>query len=168
LYKLNHEFDSGNELKTINVGAPASAILSEIFIQHLECNDILNTLIKHNVIDYHRYVDVMLIVYNEKQTNINQLLLDFNKIHSKLQYTMDAQTGNKLNFLDITISNIDSKFTFDIYRKPTTTDHIIHNTCHPNEHKLAGIRYLLNRLHKYPITPHNKQKESHHKHNLSK
>jgi hypothetical protein len=143
------------------MGAPTSAILSEIFIQHLECNDILNTLIKHNVIDYHRYVDDMLIVYNEKQTNINQLLLDFNKIHKKLQYTMEAQTGNRLNFLDVTISIIDSKFTFDIYRKPTTTDHIIHNTsCHPNEHKLAGIRYLVNRLHKYPITPHNKQKES--------
>jgi hypothetical protein len=144
------------------MGAPTSAIFSEIFIQHLEHNDILNTLTKHNVIDYHRYVDDMLIVYNEKQTNINQLLLDFNNIHRKLQYTMEAQTENKLNYLDITIGITDRKFTFDIYRKPTTTDHIIHNTsCHPNEHKLAGIRYLMNRMHSYPITPYNKQKEHH-------
>jgi hypothetical protein len=83
------------------MGAPTSAIFSEIFIQHLEHNDILNTLTKHNVVDYHRYVDDMLIVYNEKQTNINKLLLDFNNIHSKLQFTMEAQTENKLNYLDI-------------------------------------------------------------------
>jgi len=49
----------------------------------------------------------------------------------------------RINFLDITIMTDDNNLSFDIYRKPTTTDPIIPNdSCHPQEHKLAAIRYL--------------------------
>jgi hypothetical protein len=66
-----------------------------------------------------------------------------------------------LNYLDITIENINNTFTFGIYRKPTATDLIIHsNSCHPTEHKHAAIRYTINRLNKYPISPSNKHKET--------
>jgi hypothetical protein len=40
---------------------------------------------------------------------------------------MEKQIDNKLNYLDITIENIYHTFTFGIYKKPTTTDLIIHN-----------------------------------------
>jgi hypothetical protein len=45
-----------------------------------------------------------------------------------------VETNNKLNYLDITINNKHNTLTFNIYRKPTTTDLIIHNdSCHtPN------------------------------------
>jgi hypothetical protein len=49
---------------------------------------------------------------------------------------------------------------FSIYRKPMQTDIIMPNSsCHPYEHKLSGIKYLLNRLHTYPITKKSKQTE---------
>jgi hypothetical protein len=51
---------------------------------------------------------------------------------------------------------------FLIYRKPTQTDIIIPNSsCDPYEHKLSGIKYLLNRLHTYPLQRNlNKQKNT--------
>jgi hypothetical protein len=55
------------------MGAPTSAILAEIFIQYLEHNNIIQILQKHQILDYYRYVDDILIMYNEERTNI----LDF-------------------------------------------------------------------------------------------
>jgi hypothetical protein len=75
------------------------------------------------------------------------------------------QVDNKLNYLDITIENNNNIFTFNIYRKPTTTDLIIpHDSCHPTEHKLAAIRYMTNRKNTYPITIEHKHNETNYKH----
>jgi hypothetical protein len=49
---------------------PTSAILSEIFLQYLEHNIILSILSKHHVDSYNRYVDDILIIYNNMRTNI--------------------------------------------------------------------------------------------------
>jgi nucleoside-specific outer membrane channel protein Tsx len=83
------------------MGAPTSAILAEIFMQHHEHNHIVNILQKHNIIDYYRYVDDILIVYNEDNTNIDNTLIEFNSIHPNIQYTIEKQNSNILNYLDI-------------------------------------------------------------------
>jgi hypothetical protein len=144
------------------MGAPTSAILAEIFLQHQEHKHIINLLQKHNIIDYYRYVDDILIIYNEDNTDIDHTLKDFNSIHPNIQYTIEKQTDNTLNYLDISIQNKGNGFTFGIYRKPTTTDMILHNSsCHPHEHKNAAIRHLINRMNTYPISQNNKIQEAH-------
>jgi hypothetical protein len=48
-----------------------------------------------------------------------------------------------------------------MYRKPTQTDITVTNSsCDPYEHKLSGIKYLLNWLHTYPKTKRSKQMEN--------
>jgi hypothetical protein len=65
-----------------------------------------------------------------------------------------------LNFLDITITKDTNKLTYEVYRKPTTSDTIIpKDSCHPIEQKLATIRYFANRIHTYDLDQINKQKE---------
>jgi hypothetical protein len=126
------------------MGAPTSAILAEIFMQHQEHNYISKILQKHHVIDYYRYVDDMLIVYDEDHTNIDNMLKEFNSTHPNIQYTLEKQTGNTLNYLDISIENKHNNFIFGIYRKPTTTDFIIHNdSYHCTEHKNTEYRITL-------------------------
>jgi hypothetical protein len=49
------------------MGAPTSAILAEVFIQYLEHTNIWDILRKHQLIDYCRYVDDILIIYNAKK-----------------------------------------------------------------------------------------------------
>jgi hypothetical protein len=129
---LQHNNQLYTQNKGLAMGAPTSAILAEMFIQHLEHNDILKILQKYHILDYYRYVDDILIIYNESYTDIKNALNDFNSIHPNIQYTLQKQTNNKLHYLDITIENTNNTFTFNIYRKPATTDLIIHNdSCHP-------------------------------------
>jgi hypothetical protein len=144
------------------MGAPTSSILSEVYLQHLENSKIVNLLISHNVIGYFRYVDDILIIYNEDITNIDSLLHQFNNITPELKFTIEKETDRKLHFLDITITRGIEKFTIDIHRKPMYTDIIIpEDSCHPKEQKMAAIRYLYNRMNKYHLSPGNLEKENH-------
>jgi hypothetical protein len=78
---------------------------------------------------------------------------EFNKIHPKIKFTIDKEIQNKINYLDLTINKEDNKLTFTVYRKPTTTDSIIHNdSCHPNEYKIVSYK-LSNKSNEY-LSPH--------------
>jgi hypothetical protein len=68
---------------------------------------------------------------------------------------------NKLNYVDLTITNEHDQLTFGIYQKPTTAALIIHNnnSCHTYEHKKSTINYLINQMNTYHITHKNKNQE---------
>jgi hypothetical protein len=82
------------------MGAPTSAILTEAFIQHLEHTRIIDTLKKSQNLDYHRYVDDILIIYNTRPININNTSEEYNKMHPKIKFTIEKEVNNKINFLD--------------------------------------------------------------------
>ena len=136
--------------------APTSSIFSEFYRQYQENSRIYDLLRSHNIAGYFRYVDDILIVYNGSTTNIEDLLHCFNSLTPKLKF----RSGTKINFLDLTIQREHNNFSIDIYRKPTFTDTIIpSDSCHPEEHKLAAIRYLYNSLDTYHLAPDRRQKE---------
>jgi hypothetical protein len=58
-----------------------------------------------------------------------------------------------INFLDLTtIHRKDRNLQFSMCKNSTQTDIIIPNSsCHPYEHKVSGINYLLHRLHTYSV-----------------
>jgi hypothetical protein len=148
------------QIEGLAMGATTSSIMSEVYLQFLENNGIYNILTKHNIKGYFRYADDILIIYDIRQTNIEDVLLEFNKLVTKLKFTIEKEENQKINFLDLTIHRKQSRFTIDIYRKPTTTDTIIANdSCHPREHKMAAIHYLHNRMITYEMSPENKQRE---------
>jgi hypothetical protein len=118
--QFNDQFYSQNE--GLAMGTPTSAILAATFIQHLEHNKIIKILNKHQITEYHRNVENILIVYNKNITNINNTLNECNTIHPTIKFTMETEKHNTLNYLDLTIMNNHNKLTFGIYRKPTNTD----------------------------------------------
>jgi hypothetical protein len=128
------------------MGAPTSSILSEVYLQHIEHTKSAELLLRHKVEGYFRYVDDILIMYKEDRTNTRDILNDFNTITPNMKFTLEEEE-NKINYLDITITRKHDSLSFEIYRKPTTTDVIIPNdSCHPSEHKTAAIRYFCNRI----------------------
>jgi hypothetical protein len=84
------------------------------------------------------------------------MIYDQNKqIHYKnlINFTIVKEQHASINFPNLTIHRKRKYLQFSIYQKPTQSDIIIPNSsCHPYEHKLSGINYLLNRLHTYPVT----------------
>jgi hypothetical protein len=142
------------------MGAPTSAVLVETYIQNMEHKQIYPILIKHQIVGYFRYVDDILMIYNQRITNIEEILMEFNKQQPKVKFTMEKEQHNSINFLDITMHLRKGKVEFAMYRKHTHTDIIIpDDSCHPQEHRTASINYLMNRLHTYPITNKAKNKK---------
>jgi hypothetical protein len=89
----------------------------------------------------------------------------------RFQYTAEKVRNNKLNYLDISIDNTHNMFTLNIYRKPATTDLIIHNdSCQPSEHKNSAGRYLINPVNTNPISEENRnhKRTPTHKNNTTK
>jgi hypothetical protein len=118
-------------------------LTAEVDIQHFEHTSIADSLNKHKIIDYYRYADDILIIYDEQKTNITNTLEDFNAIYPKLKFTMEQQTQNRINHFDLTIKKNQNKLNFEIYTKPITTEMILHNTSyHKDEHKKSAINYI--------------------------
>jgi hypothetical protein len=69
---------------------------------------------KHQIIDYYHYADDILIIYDEQHTNIRNTLDEFNNIHQKIKFTMEQESLNKINYLDLTITKEHNKLTFSI------------------------------------------------------
>jgi hypothetical protein len=66
------------QIDGLAMGAPISAILAEIYIQHMEHKQMYPILIKQQIIGYFRYIDD--IIYDQKKTNIEYTLIEFNKL----------------------------------------------------------------------------------------
>jgi hypothetical protein len=144
----NNQYYSQQE--GLAMGAPSSVVLSEIFIQGLEHNQLCQTLTKHKVINYFRYVDDTLKIHDKTKTNIDKVLTEFNNLYENLQFTVEKEGNKEINYLDITVNRKFTKFMFNIHRKPTTTSSVTHSTsCHPTEHEIAAFNYLYNRVIKY-------------------
>jgi hypothetical protein len=147
--------------KGLAMGSPTFSIFSEIYLQYIENTAIYDILRYNNIAGYFQYVDDILIVYNNTTTNIIDVFNSFNEVMPTMKFRIVVEVDNKIKFLDITILKKHDKLAFNIYRKPTTTDPIFPNDSrHPQEHKLAAIRYLTKRMNTYSLNAANKEKES--------
>jgi hypothetical protein len=83
------QFDQQYYKQTVRLamGAPTSAILAETYIQHIEHKQIYPILIKHQVIGYFRYVDDIFMIYDQRNTNIEKNLIEFNKQQVNMKFT---------------------------------------------------------------------------------
>jgi hypothetical protein len=144
----------------VAMGAPTSAVLPETYIRHMEHTQIYPILVKQQIIGYFRYVDDILLIYDQNKTNIEQILNEFNKLQPTIKFTIEKELHESVNFLDLTIHREEKKLLFSINRKPIQTVIIIpSDSCYPYEHKFSSINNLLNRAHSCPITKEAKEIE---------
>jgi len=155
-------FRNGNYSQTtgLAMGAPSSSILSEIYLQHLEYTKIVDIITQQNIIRYFRFVDDILVVYNQNSTDIHEVHKALNNLAPTIKFTLENEINGCINFVDFTIQNNGNKLLFNIYRKPTATDIIIpKDSCHPPEQKHAAIRHMVNRKNTYRLDNDNKRTE---------
>jgi hypothetical protein len=84
----------------------------------------MSRISKSSSLQYFRYVDDILLIYNQNKTNIEEMLAEFNKQQPTIKFTIEKETHKSINFLDLTIRQ-EQKLEYTIYRKPTQTDIII-------------------------------------------
>ncbi|GFG38205.1 hypothetical protein Cfor_07342 [Coptotermes formosanus] len=135
-FKFGHEFYQPQ--KGIAMGSPLSGLVAKIFLQYFELHMVEHSLETKSIF-YTRYVDDILILYDESLTNASTLTSTLNKIHINLTFTPSHEVEGRITFLDLRIIRNNSSLEIDIFRKPTTTNTNIHHlTNHPTEHKMAA------------------------------
>jgi hypothetical protein len=142
------------------MGAPTSIFFLLKYTKYLEQHSIIKILNKQQIKAYVWYVDI-LIVYNTIKLLTSILLSLFNQLHPQLQFTLELEDNNRLNFLDLTFHRRHDHISASIFQKPTATGTLIHyESCHPNEHKFAGHNFLVNRIVAYPMPHSEMEKEA--------
>jgi hypothetical protein len=105
------------------------------------------------IILYKRYVDDILIMYDQTKTDETKIYNIINSIDKNLEFKMTAEENHTIGYLDLSINRKSNHIELDIYRKPTHMDIIIYfSSNHPYDHKLAAFRYYINRMITLPIT----------------
>jgi hypothetical protein len=81
------------------MGAPSSGLIAEISLQHTEHQHMAELSTKHKIINYFRYVDDILIIYDSNHSDIQAILADINTLHPNLQFTSETEKDNTINYL---------------------------------------------------------------------
>ena len=82
------------------MGSPLAPILAEIYM-----NDFENLLMKNpqiKIMYYYRYVDDLFSIIS-RNIDKNQLLNVKNNLGTKLKFSLQLESNDSLNFLDVTI-----------------------------------------------------------------
>lgn len=133
------------------MGSPIASIIAEIFLQDFEHKHIDTLKQKYNIKEYIRYVDDILCIL--ETDNAEHLLEEINTKHAKIQFTLEKENNDSINFLDLNIKKSNNKLEFKIHRKPTQTSCIIHNTSnHPYKQKIAALDNYVHRLITTPMS----------------
>ena len=143
-----------NQKKGLAMGSPLSGLPADIYLNHYGNKYLLYNINKLSgrIISYTRYVDDTFIIFDGTIRQIKNMKKYMNGINKNIQFTLETEVNNKLNFLDLTITKIDKKFQYQIYRKPTTTDLTINaESHHPLSQKMATYNSLVHRLLSIPL-----------------
>lgn len=158
-FRFNDKFFIQKE--GLPMGSPLSPLLAELFMKNFENHlfNIKNPLIK-NIHFWRRYVDDVFCVWTGTERQLQQFLSLLNSLNTKIQFTIEKETDHSINFLDLTIINQNNQLTYQIYRKPTTTDIVIPaDSKHPEQTKLAAFNSMIHRLINIPLSENSYNKE---------
>ncbi|KYN09501.1 hypothetical protein ALC57_18369 [Trachymyrmex cornetzi] len=94
---------------------------------------------------YFRYVDDVILAL--PSNNINDALNTFNSLHTRLQFTLEIGSEDRLSFLDTTLIIDNHRIIFDIYRKKTFSGRFLNfYSNYPLCHKKGTIISFIDKI----------------------
>ena len=103
------------------MGAPmglcTSPWFADIALELLETSCLKNY--NKDVLLYKRYVDNCLLTV--KKEKIEEILSSFNTYNNNLQFTIELETNNSINFLDLQLIRTNNKIITNWFRKSTAS-----------------------------------------------
>ena len=83
------------------MGSPLSGTLAELYLQFLEKQYMKHWISSREVSCHKRYVDDILVIYNENRITKEKILQGFNKVDSNLEFKMTTEDNKCISFLGI-------------------------------------------------------------------
>lgn len=74
----------------------------------------------------YRYVGDIIACFNGTNRQVNEEFI--NRIHPKIEFTIEMEEDNKIIFLDLIIEKVSGKYDFSVFHKPFHTSRTIHST----------------------------------------
>jgi hypothetical protein len=139
--------------KGFAMGSPISNTLTEIYLQYLEEIYVKHWLQNREIILYKRYVDGILIIYDQSKPDETTIYNTINNNDKNLEFKITGEENNTISYLDLSINRNSNHIELGIHRKPTHMDIILHRSSNqPYDHKLAAFKYYINKMVTLPIT----------------
>ena len=79
---------------------------------------------------YSLYVHDTFIIFDGTLRQVDSFKNLLNEINNNIQFTLETEHDNTINFLDLTLTRLMDTLKFNIYRKPTPTSHMQTPTTH--------------------------------------
>lgn len=85
-------------------------------------------------------------IYNCKKEHINIVIDTFNSYNQKLQFTVEKEQENSINFLDLKLIKDNNKIITNWYQKPISSDRLINYLSdHPIPQKKNIVYNMVDR-----------------------
>ena len=127
------------------MGGSASSSLADIFLCHYERLWLENCPSQFKPVFYRRYVDDTFLLF-ESRDHVLPFLNYLNSQHSKINFTVESENDNRLNFLDVLVVRSGDSFETENYRKPQDSGlGMKFTSAIPFKYKINLIACLLNR-----------------------
>ncbi|XP_043469746.1 uncharacterized protein LOC122503318 [Leptopilina heterotoma] len=128
------------------MGSPISPFVSDIVMDDLETECLKELKEKHNCVPlfYYRYVDDTILAI--KKEHVDLVIDTFNSYNRKLQFTVEKEKENSINFLDLKLIRDNNKIITNWYQKPISSDRLINYfSDHPLQQKKNIVYNLVDR-----------------------
>ncbi|XP_044757795.1 uncharacterized protein LOC123315953 [Coccinella septempunctata] len=135
---FQYEKNFYKQIKGVAMGNPLSSTIAQLVMELIE----KKIMEKHKTTFFKRYVDDILVITTT--TEIQSILNEFNNTHEFLQFTLEEEENNCLNFLDMTLMRKNGNLLTKWHRKEQNTTHILdYNSQHHHSHKKnTAIGYI--------------------------
>lgn len=109
-----------------NMASPLSPLLIETFMADFEKrlfngNNKYIKFVKHSS---KYYVEDIFCIWVGTDRLLNSCLNSLNLINNGIEFAIEIEKEDSINFLDFNIKRVNNKFKYQIYRQPTQTDTI--------------------------------------------
>ncbi|XP_044756970.1 uncharacterized protein LOC123315369 [Coccinella septempunctata] len=126
------------QTKGVAMGNPLSSPIAQLVMEFIE----EKIMRQYQTSFYKRYVDDSFLITTPSE--MNEILHHFNNIHDSLEFTLEEEINNRLNFLDMTFVRENEKLLTQWYRKEQNSIHILdfHSNHHQSQKKSTAIGFI--------------------------
>ena len=105
----------------VAMGSPLGPTLANQYLVNYESKWFKDCPVQFAPKYYRLYVDDIFLLFKAKD-RVQKFFHYMNSCHPKIKFSCEEEIGNKISFLDMSITRTENKFTTSIFRKKTCSE----------------------------------------------